>query len=430
MKQTWARLIAALRARLVALRGRSDTTGGGGVPVEPEPVSPEDRDRRAIITTVALTAIAHVGLTGGRIAVTLGGIELGASAFTTGLLVAFFSLLPMFLSVATGRLIDRIGPIRPTVWGLILMSAGILAPLLSWEVGTLFFCSTMVGLGYMGINTATQKLAGEIGGPDKRRFNFSLMAIGFSVSAFVSPIVTGVMIDLAGYRVTFGLLLLSPLAALVGLRWLRVEPRLLAPVPRLEQGPRQDSVLDLIRDPRMFRIYLVVAVISTAWDIHQFVVPIYGKQIGLSASVIGLLLGAYALATFLVRLAMPFLSRRLSEWTLILGSLVIGCVAYALYPLSTWLPVMLALSFMLGIGLGSSQPLIMSLIHRHAPPERVGEAVGFRMMLVHGTQAFLPGAFGAVGGLIGIAPLFIGMALLLGGTFGYVWPRERKRGET
>jgi MFS family permease len=427
MKQTWARLHAAWRERLAAWRERSGNGRTGGAQVEPEAISPEERDRRAIIMTVVLTATAHVGLTGARIAVTLGGIELGASAFTAGLLVAFFSLLPMFLSVATGRLIDRIGPIRPTVWGLALMSAGILAPLLSWEVGTLFFCSTMVGLGYMGINTATQKLAGEIGGPDKRRFNFSLMAIGFSVSAFVSPIFTGVMIDLAGYRATFGLLLLSPIAALVGLRWLRLDPMLLSPIPRLEQGLRQDSVLDLIRDPRMFRIYLVVAVISTAWDIHQFVVPIYGKQIGLSASVIGLLLGAYALATFLVRLAMPFLSRRLSEWTLIMGSLVIGCVAYALYPISTWLPVMLALSFMLGVGLGSSQPLIMSLIHRYAPPERVGEAVGFRMMLVHGTQAFLPGAFGAVGGLIGIAPLFLGMALLLGGTFGYVWPHERKR---
>jgi MFS family permease len=427
MKQTWARLRAVWRERLAGWRTGSGKGQSEGLQDAPAPISQEDRDRRAIMSTVVLTAIAHTGFTGARIAVTLGGIELGASAFTAGLLVAFFSLLPMFLSVAVGRLIDRIGPIRPSVWGLVLMSAGILAPLLSWEVGTLFFCSTMVGLGYMGINAATQKLAGEIGGPDMRRLNFSLMSIGFSVSAFFSPIFTGVMIDLAGYRATFGLLLLSPIAALIGLRWLHVDPRLLAPIPRLQQGVKQDSVLDLIRDPRMFRIYLVVAVISTAWDIHQFVVPIYGTQIGLSASVIGLLLGSYALATFLVRLAMPFLSKRLSEWTLIMGSLAIGCVAYALYPLSTWLPVMLALSFMLGVGLGSSQPLIMSLIHRYAPPERVGEAVGFRMMLVHATQAFLPGAFGAVGGLIGIAPLFLGMALLLGGTFGYVWPHERKR---
>jgi MFS family permease len=440
MKQAWSRLRAlvgrvldAARSKGRALPGGDAAESAGSSSTGPHsghaaPASdPDQRTRRAIIIVVSLSAIAHLGLTGGRIAVTLGGIELGASAFTAGLLIAFFSLLPMFLSVATGRLIDRVGPIKPSVWGLVLMGAGLAAPLLSWEVGTLFFCSTMAGLGYMGINTATQKLAGEIGGPDHRRLNFSLMSIGFSISAFIGPILTGVLIDLAGYRITFGVLLLSPIVALIGVRWLEVEPRLLLPAPRVEPGERQERVLDLLRDPKMFRIYLVVGMISTAWDIHQFVVPIYGKEIGLSASVIGLLLGAYALATFLVRLAMPFFARRLSEWTVILGSLVIGCVAYLLYPLSTWLPAMLALSFMLGIGLGSSQPLIMSLIHRHAPPERVGEAVGLRMMLVHATQAFLPGAFGALGGLMGIAPLFIGMALLLGGTFAYVFPHERKK---
>jgi MFS family permease len=442
MKKALARLAAHWRARLVSwglVRDRGDAPGSAGIrgsgehpatddsssprsvpPPASPPLDPAERDRRAVITLVVLTAIAHVGLTGGRIAVTLGGIELGASAFTAGLLISFFSLLPMFLSVATGRLVDRIGPMKPLAWGLILMALGTAAPLISWEVGTLFFCSTMVGLGYMSFNTGTQKLAGEIGGAEARRLNFSLMSIGFSVSAFFGPIITGVMIDAAGYRATFGLLLLSPLITLLGLRWLELEPKYLQPVARVLQGPQQDSVMDLLRDPEMRKIYLVVTMISAAWDIHQFVVPIYGKEIGLSASVIGSLLGAYALATFLVRLAMPLFARRLAEWTLIIGSLVIGCVSYLLYPLSTFLPVMLALSFTLGIGLGSSQPLIMSLIHRHAPPERVGEAVGLRMMLVHCTQAFLPGAFGAVGGLIGIGPLFWGMGLLLGGTVIYV----------
>ncbi len=412
MKQYLARLMARWRERLAAWVDR------------PGPLaSAEDasqRERRAVVTLVVLSAICHFGLAGGRIAVTLGGIELGASAFTAGVLISFFSLLPMFLSVSVGRLVDRIGPIRPMFWGLVVMALGVAAPMISWEVGTLFFCSTMVGVGYLGFNTGAQKLTGELGGAEARRFNFSLMSIGFSVSAFFGPIVTGVMIDAAGYRATFGLLLVTPLLTLLGMRWLHLDAKYLQPVTRLLQGPRQDRVMDLLRDPEMRKIYLVVTMISAAWDIHTFVVPIYGREIGLSASVIGSLLGAYALATFLVRLAMPLFARRLAEWTLITVSLVIGCVSYLLYPLSTLLPVMLALSFMLGIGLGSSQPLIMSLIHRHAPPERVGEAVGLRMMMVHCTQAFLPGAFGAVGGLIGIGPLFWGMGLLLGGTVFYV----------
>jgi hypothetical protein len=72
------------------------------------------------------------------------------------------------------------------------------------------------------------------------------------------------------------------------------------------------------------------------------------------------------------------------------------------------------------MGLGISQPLVLALLHRLAPPDRTGEAVGLRMVLVNGTQTLLPGAFGAIGGIFGVATLFWGMALMLGGSLFYV----------
>jgi MFS family permease len=44
---------------------------------------------------------------------TLFALELGASEFTTGVLMSLFALLPAVLSVSAGRLIDRAGPRRP-----------------------------------------------------------------------------------------------------------------------------------------------------------------------------------------------------------------------------------------------------------------------------------------------------------------------------
>ena len=75
---------------------------------------------------------------------------------------------------------------------------------------------------------------------------------------------------------------------------------------------------------------------------------------------------------------------------------------------------LIALSFVLGLGLGVSQPMTLSIMARSAPASRLGEATGLRLMLVNGTQTVLPSAFGALGGVIGIGGLFWGMAILLG----------------
>jgi hypothetical protein len=49
----------------------------------------------------------------------------------------------------------------------------------------------------------------------------------------------------------------------------------------------------------------------------------------------------------------------------------------------------LALSFALGLGLGVAQPMMLSLLARTAPANRLGEAAGLRIMLVNGTQTVL-----------------------------------------
>jgi len=375
--------------------------------------------RRVLLTLVGMSVLSHASLVGCRIAVTLGGIELGASAFTIGLLMAFFGLLPMILSVPAGRIVDRIGTRKPMFWGLAVLSVAILAPALSWEVGALFLASTATGLGFMSVNVAIQKLGGELGGPGARAANFGMLAVGYSISSFIGPLLVGPIIDFAGFRAAFFTLLLLPLGTACWLSRVRFEER-----PRLTGGaktaPEDQSVFDLLRDPALRKVYLSVGVVSAAWDVHQFVVPIYGSSIGLSASAIGILLASYSAATFVIRVAVPWLARRVPEWPMVLASHVVGCIIYLLYPLTDSLPVMMLLSFLLGMGLGVSQPIVLALLHRLAPPDRTGEAVGLRMVLINGTQTLLPGGFGAIGGVLGVAALFWGMALLLGGSLFYV----------
>jgi hypothetical protein len=60
-----------------------------------------------ILYLVALNALAHLAFVGARLTTTLFALNLGASEFTVGLLMALLAVLPMLLSVSTGRRIDR-----------------------------------------------------------------------------------------------------------------------------------------------------------------------------------------------------------------------------------------------------------------------------------------------------------------------------------
>lgn len=361
--------------------------------------------------------LTHAAFSGSRVAMALAGLELKASPFAIGLILSFYSLLPMILSVAGGRWVDRVGMRAPMLIGVGVLTFGMAVPLLGWDIGSLYLSSVTVGVGFMAFHICTQKATGDVEDDDKRRENFSLLSIGYSVSAFVGPTAAGLLIDHVGHRLAFGALALVPaLTWLAVWRWpLPVGPgRSQAPAPAVQES--ESKLTDLLRDPALRRLFIAVVVISACWDVHQFIVPLYGAQNGLSATSIGIVLGAYALATFVIRSVLPWLSRHVSEWRLILTAMWSGFGIYLLYPWFPTFPVMVALSFVLGLGLGISQPMILSVLHRSAPPHRVGEAVGLRLMLVNGTQTVLPTAFGAVGSALGLAPVFVGMALFAGGS--------------
>ena len=141
-------------------------------------------------------------------------------------------------------------------------------------------------------------------------------------------------------------------------------------------------------------------------------------RIGLSAGSIGVILSTFAVATLTVRLAMPLLIRRLRQWAVIFAALSISGTCYLLFPWAQSVPPLLVLSFVLGLGLGSAQPVIMSLLYAASPPGRQGEAVGLRTSLLNGSHTMIPLASGAASTAVGMAPVFwVLAACLLGGAW-------------
>ena len=367
-----------------------------------------------IVYFVVLNVLGHLAFVGARMSTSLFALRLGASPATVGVLMALFAALPMLLSVGTGRLIDRIGPRRPLLAAFCVLAVGAALPFFFPTIHALFVSSTLLGIGFMHVHIGMNSIFGAHGGPERRAMNFAWLALAFSLSGSLGPLVAGFAIQGLGFRHAFLILALFPAAALVTL-W-----RDRRPMPRPERVARHEHahLLDLFGLPHLRSTFIVSGILATGWDLYSFLMPLYGAQLHLEAGTIGIIMATFALATFVVRLAMSMLIRRLRQWLIITAAMCVAGASYLLVPLAASAAPLMLLSFVLGLGLGCAQPVIMALLYEAAPPGRQGEAVGVRTTMINASQTFIPLGSGALSAWVGMSPVFWLLALfLIGGAW-------------
>jgi MFS family permease len=369
---------------------------------------------RPFAMLIALGIANHMVLAGSRVAVSLDALALGANAATVGGLLALFALLPMCFAIPAGRLADRIGVRGPMLAGSVGMACGAIVACVASGLAALFVTAVLAGVSFMAFQVAAQYATGEMSGPANGTRNFGLLAVGYSTSSILGPLMAGFLIDHAGFRVAFGVMALLPLVPIAVLA-MDVLP-LPGPHPKRSEHARS-SAFEWIANRDLRRVFLINAMIALAWELHTLFVPIYGNAIGLSASRIGVILAAFATATFTIRLLMPLISARVPEHRVLTSALYLAALVYAAIPFSRNAPTLMLLSFCLGLGLGVGQPMVMALLHSLAPPGRMGEAAGVRMSLMNSMAVAVPLVFGAVGGSVGLAPVLwsVGVFLATGG---------------
>ena len=376
---------------------------------------------RTLIALIIGQICLHSCMTGVRLAGPLQVLRQSHSAWAVGVLLGLFAAAPVLLALHAGRLADRHGYHRPLQLAVgLTMIGGAFAVLSTLSIaawpgaGFACLCAAAVFTG-AGANLgliAIQRTAGRTArdATELRRV-FSWLGLAPALSNVVGPVLAGLLIDLGGFRLAFAVLAALPL---LGLWWARQVP-VEVPVPR-RPGLRRSSSWDLLRAPELRRLLLVNWLLSASWDVHTFVVPVLGHERHFSASAIGLILGLFAAAVALVRLAIPLLAHRLSESQVLVAAMLGTGAVFAVYPLvqSAW--VMCGCAVLLGLALGSVQPMIMTTLHQITPHDRHGEAIALRSMMSNTSSTLMPLLFGLAGAAIGAASLFwvMGAAVALG----------------
>ena len=353
--------------------GVAEGASGHGLAALPSATS------RTLIALVIGQICLHSCMTGIRMAAPLQVLRQSHSAWMVGVLLGLFAAAPVLLALHAGRLADRHGYHRPlqvavtltVLGGAFALLAARLDPLPAamWPgVSFSLLCVAALCTG-AGANLgliAIQRTAGRTArDATKLRRVFSWLGLAPALSNVVGPVLAGALIDLGGFRAAYAALMALPL---LGLWWARRVP---VPVPR-PAGLRRSSSWDLLRAPGLRRLLLVNWLLSASWDVHTFVVPVLGHERHFSASAIGLVLGLFAAAVALVRLAIPLLAHRLSEAQVLVTTMLCTAAVFAVDPLVQSVWVMCGCAALLGLALGSVQPMIMTTLHQITPRRVTG----------------------------------------------------------
>ncbi len=369
---------------------------------------------RLILAQICL----HACMTGMRMAAPLLALREGYSPVAVGVLLAMFALTQVFLALPAGRFADRHGlklPVSLSVFAAITGAGAAVA----FPVFPVLCVSALLTGGATGAAViALQRHVGRAAsGALQLRQVFSWLSIGPAVSNFLGPFTAGLLIDhagavpgsLTGYRWAFFLMALLP-----PLCWLLVQRTRELPPVVIDSASVRPKAWDLLREPMFRRLMLVNWFLSSCWDVHTFVVPVLGFERGLSASSIGSILGAFAVAAALVRMLLPLLAAHLREWRVLASAMLCTAVLFGVYPLMHTALAMGLCSVLLGLALGTVQPMVMSMLHQITPEARHGEALGLRLMAINASSVVMPMLFGSVGALVGVSVVFWATGSMVG----------------
>jgi len=374
--------------------------------------------------TIGLPVLCIIALKGSTVVVSLYALELGAGAATIGILIGLYALFPTLLSVASGRLLDRVGYLPPIAWGSAGVIGGLLVPVLMPDMIGLVISAALLGLSNVYFIVPMQSLVNRIATGADRARNVANFSLAVSIGQLVGPVLAGFLIDAIGHRFSYLVLAMLPLGTLAMLYRMRDA---LPPKPGADGPVEKPDLLGMLSNRGLRPIFITSAIAVASFDLYSFFLPIYGHSIGLSASAIGLVLGTFAAAAFVIRAIMPWLIKRIGEAGLLVRSLLLSGIAYLLFPFVSSVWLLALLSFVLGLGVGCGQTLTMMMCYNRAPPGRSGEALGVRFTIVNLTHMTIPVLFGTMGAALGLLFVFWAKGALLVGSAAAGSILERRR---
>ncbi len=362
--------------------------------------------------------------------------SLGASTATIGLLVTLRALVPMFIAMPVGQLIDVVGALTMARVGFVLLVASLAVTAVTGNLLLLGVGQMILGASIIVAASSLQVLASE-GGVKERNRNINHYSVAMSGGGMVGPLLGGGVVGLAGgggagYHFAFAaataVSLVATVVLLLGFR---------ESADAGAGGGRAAGARALVTPREMLRSYLsgfelarnrgvqfglmATFLIMFMQSMSFSFIPLYLSDAGYGTGMISAMVSLNGLAGLTFRFFLSWMVKRVGLERLLI---VAGCVAascLALLPLASVNAVLFGLVIMLmGSAVGLNLPVsIMIMVNDSAERDR-GKVMGLRLLANRLAQIIGPSLFGVLGQAVGLAGAFhIGGGLLLTAVAGF-----------
>ncbi|MEH6948691.1 MFS transporter [Bacillus sp. JJ634] len=357
------------------------------------------------------TTLFMVSIAGSRPLLPLYADELGASHAEIGLIVALFSFFPLFLSIQSGRMIDRIGVKGPLIASIIFGILSMLILSIFHNLVGVYISQIFSGFAQLVFVLSMQAYSGQFPKSKLREYYISVFSIAVAAGSFFGPLFSGFLTDLIGYSTAF-LTLSFVLAGPLLLSLFFSEKKAMA----IQEKKNEKNSFQLLRIPDLKRAVLVSSVGLLAKDTYIAFFPLFAAENGLSPSAIGGIIALNAGAGMFIRSFLPWVSKRVDRDVIITISIFVSGIMYMLNPLSNHILWLSILSIILGFCTGICQPLSIFATIIALPKERVAEGLGLRLTFNKLTQVVGPLSLGSLSSVFGIPGVFYacGAIILIG----------------
>ena len=376
------------------------------------------------------TIIAQATYNGVRVLISYRTLELGGSGFVLGLMTACYSLVPLFLALFIGRLVDR-GYATAVLWvGTALSILPVALAAAAPNLVVLLIATMSLGLGQMLATVASQALIPQSFPASKMTAKFGHLTLGVSIGQTIGLPLAGMVADATSgdAAITNALWFMTAVSALTLIAAVVVMFRGRTPhVSRAEaaEGAQTPWTLLSLRGmkPAIFSSMATLAAV----DLMTAYLPLIGQQNGLSVTTVTWLLTMRTLASVISRLFIGSLTSRWRNLSLLWTASALAGVSVMLIPVLSQPWTLGVLLTVAGFCFGLTQPLTMSWVSTLADPANRAAVLSIRLAGNRLSQVAIPSAASALTIIAGSGIVFTiaGALLVLAG--GVTWRNEHER---
>lgn len=346
-------------------------------PTPPHPaagIPPENAAAARILFILSISVgVAIIGLGIIWPLIPVYALELGASGFQVGMIIASFNVARVLANPVTGRLSDRWGRKPFIVTGLFLYALVSVLYILATDVNDLIMVRFLHGLTSVLVVPVAMALAADIAPENHLARYMGSLNMAVMLGLGVGPMFGGIIRDALGMQAAFyamgilALLTAGGVILLIPRHQAGTDPAARRPVAPIRDLIRHRVVLGLF--------FLRLFVASGQGSVYTFL-PLLGIDVGLTSSQVGIILGVNIfLIAVLQRACAGIADRNDPRLIIILGTVVSGIAVFAM-PYAKTFGLILLLNIIMGAGNGIATPAGFVLTGRVGRKMGMGAIMG------------------------------------------------------